>query len=448
MNSMKDHSCENCKCETKPTPWRKYAMATVWLVLGALLLAGYLQAQPALQYDDRVYHPQVRSVQLYKGENELLYPVTGLNEAGTLTLEFDLLGEAPEGFYITAIHCNADWQPSVLMPLEYYDGYPSERMLDYRPAQGTTVQYVHYRSKVPFGGGNFKASGNYLLKVYRDNNPDDLVLTRRLVVTERLVGFTADLGMSQSIGERFRLQQVRFSLMPAFTVNDPNTELRVLVMQNFRWDNAKRFTSPTFNYPDRLEYVFNAENDFAGGNEYRLLDVRSFLGRGLGVQNLVRQAEGWHALGVLEQSRQGNAHLTEADFNGNFFIGQGNLDKDMGAINADYLRMRFRLFLPEPITNGDVYLFGGFTDWRTNPLYRLDYNHNTGHYEAEVLLKQGIYNYHYVVAQPGGQPDEQRLEGSHFETENFYAIVVYYRHLGDRYDRVVGVRFLNYYESQ
>jgi hypothetical protein len=420
----------------------------VWATALALLLAGWLAAQPALQYDDRVYHPQVRSVQLYKGENELLYPVIGLGEAGALTLEFDLLGDTPEDFYITLLHCDESWKPSVLMPMEYYDGYPTERLLDYRPAQGTTTSYIHYRSRIPFANGSFKVSGNYLVKVYRDNNTDDVVLTRRLVVTERLISFTADLGMSQSIGERFKLQQVRFSLYPSFNVTDPNTELRVLAMQNFRWDNAKRFTSPTFNYPDRLEYVFNVDNDFQGGNEYRLLDVRSFLGRGVGVQTLNREADGWRALGVLDRSRQGNAYLTEADFNGNFFIGQGQLDKDMGAINADYLRFKFRLALGEPVTDGDVYVFGGFTDWRINPVYRMQYNSASGSYELDALLKQGIYNYHYVVARPGGRPDEQRLEGSHFETENFYCLLVYYRRMGDRFDRVVGVRFLNYYENQ
>ena len=55
-----------------------------------------------------------------------------------------------------------------------------------------------------------------------------------------------------------------------------------------------------------------------------------------------------------------------------------------------------------------------------------------------MLLKQGAYNYQYVVVTDGGKADVGRLEGNFHETSNEYLVKVYHRPRGTRYDRLVG----------
>ena len=86
-----------------------------------------------------------------------------------------------------------------------------------------------------------------------------------------------------------------------------------------------------------------------------------------------------------------------------------------------------------------VYLFGELTNWQLSPDNRLTYNHSRGAYELRQLLKQGAYSYRYVVANDKtGEVDISHYEGSHFDTENNYMVVVYYKQLGARYERAVG----------
>nr|WP_317170244.1 hypothetical protein [Winogradskyella eckloniae] len=56
-----------------------------------------------------------------------------------------------------------------------------------------------------------------------------------------------------------------------------------------------------------------------------------------------------------------------------------------------------------------------------------------------MLLKQGFYNYKYVlVDKESGAIDEGAISGNFWQTENNYKVLVYYRDLGARFDRLVG----------
>ena len=65
------------------------------------------------------------------------------------------------------------------------------------------------------------------------------------------------------------------------------------------------------------------------------------------------------------------------------------------------------------------------------------YDYTRDIYFAEVELKQGFYDYMFAIEKDGKLKPEY-IEGSSFQTENFYEIFVYLREPGDRYDRVIG----------
>jgi hypothetical protein len=57
-----------------------------------------------------------------------------------------------------------------------------------------------------------------------------------------------------------------------------------------------------------------------------------------------------------------------------------------------------------------------------------------------------VYNYIYVVDNVETHPDETTMEGTHAETENYYTILVYWRRFGGRYDELIALRHVNFYE--
>ena len=105
---------------------------------------------------------------------------------------------------------------------------------------------------------------------------------------------------------------------------------------------------------------------------------------------------------------------------------------------ADYAYVDFILDYPAPLDKGDLYVFGKFTDWKALPEYRLEYDYVRNAYRGRFLLKQGYYNYLYALQKDNGELDIEAIEGSHWETENTYQILVYNRDVGIRYDRLVG----------
>ena len=64
-------------------------------------------------------------------------------------------------------------------------------------------------------------------------------------------------------------------------------------------------------------------------------------------------------------------------------------------------------------------------------------------YEVTILMKQGFYNYQFVTRDQQGNISNHDIDGSHYQTENDYTVLVYYRPFGARYTKVVGVGFGN-----
>jgi hypothetical protein len=405
----------------------------------------------SLQFTDHVYEPNIKTIQFYRGTDPFSYPVLYLGDATRLMLEFDVLQPETarqEDYWIDVVNCDHDWTPTGLLPLEFLDGFSSDRMYDYTPSQNTLIPYIHYRYQFPAEGSQFKLSGNYLLKVYRSGNPEDLILTRRLVVADNKVGVEPSVGQSRMASDRRRMQRVDFNvqLFNAFPgIFDPRNDLKVYILQNFRWDNAASGLQPMFTTPTELQYQFDAANNFEGGNEYRMLDIRSTRFKTQLVQEITNEDSVYRFRLFTDEPRLRNIYFSRQDLNGNFVIEVQEYPN--AAFESDYALVQFSLKLGEPIPDADVYVHGKFNDWRLDSLEnQLSYNAAALRYQGEVLLKQGVYDYHYVVKRRrDGEVDEARLEGSHAETENYYTILVYYKPIGARSSELVGMSHVNFY---
>lgn len=393
-----------------------------------------------LQLIDRVYADNVRTVQLYLVSGPM--PVPALNPPVArlgqeqLMLEFDVLRSGNESLMFRLIHCNHNWMKSVLSDLDFLNEFNAFPVNDFAYSIDTAIPYVHYRAVIPF----VKLPGNYVVVVYRNNNPEDVLLSRRFLVFENRLHFVRQ-GNLIGPGLAAELnQQLNFSLNYSRTeLINPQETVNVTIRQNQRWDNMVQGLKPTFirEHQRELEYrFFTSENLFPAGNEFRFFDLRSLINPGVNVDRVDRTQQPPLVILALDRSRAGDRYARYPDLNGQFVI--SNLDNPQPN-SAQYAMVRFTLRSPQ--LSGEVYLSGALTDWQLAEPFRMKYQQEGGVYQTEVLLKQGWYNYQYIVDARGTQAN--MLEGNHFETENFYEIFVYYRPFQPPADLLIGYYILH-----
>uniref|UniRef100_UPI0035943C1C type IX secretion system plug protein n=1 Tax=Persicitalea sp. TaxID=3100273 RepID=UPI0035943C1C len=224
-----------------------------------------------VRLEDYIYNENIKTVLLYPAADRpddprrLIGPaVIPLGGERPLMLEFDDMTADYRGFRAKLIHCNADWNKSVLNDIEFTYEYNDYPITEFKQSFSTKVPYYHYRFQVP----RLKVSGNYVLVVYSERQRQ-VVFTRRFMIYENKVRIAAQARFSQGIREQRTDQQIDFSLdHKGYQVVSPQTDLKVVIRQNFRWDKAKTGFKPTNVRPfdSVLEYqFFNLENTFPGG---------------------------------------------------------------------------------------------------------------------------------------------------------------------------------------
>jgi hypothetical protein len=97
--------------------------------------------------------------------------------------------------------------------------------------------------------------------------------------------------------------------------------------------------------------------------------------------------------------------------------------------------------------NASVHVFGELTDWTIGEISEMDYNSERKLYSKVLFLKQGFYDYKFVLYDKNSQTiDITRFEGSHQQTRNDYTIYVYYRGNSDHHDRLIGTTIVKSHE--
>lgn len=408
-------------------------------ILFALLFFPLLVFAQKNDFIDKIDDEAIRSLRFYPdifSQNpSLLPPVVALGN--NLLLEFDRLGTETMRYTVKIASCTADWQESQLMESEFLNTFNEFYIQDYESSFNTKIPYVHYR----FWLKDIKASGNYVLRVFDDYGKQ--VICRRFMVYENLVGISSSFGNITGAEQAFRNQQIDFLINHnSLDIPNPMEQIKVVIRQNFRWENAITNLKPTFvkSYQRELVYnYFNMENTFQGGNEFRLFDGRSFQSRGINVDQLVLLPEGNQVRLSTDRNRNGMIYnRIFEDLDGQFYIQK--LESAQHNAEADYGYFLFSLYAEEP-ANGKVILSGAFTDWEISQKYEMEYDNEEKMYKKQLLLKQGYYNYCYVLTDNFYQnADYIFWEGSHQLTKNSYEILVYYRPFGSRNEKLIAYK--------
>lgn len=419
----------------------------LWLiVLSATLLLSPARMFADTQDDimqDQVLDPNIRTVQFSKAYVTSTYPIMQLGTRDMLSLQWDLLNtKRAKNYQFTIIHCDWDWKKSTMMQSDYIDGLFQDYVNAFSFSANTYVKYIHYKIDFPTTSIKPKISGNYILEVYTDD-PEKPVLMKRFYVYGPQVGVTGVAQRSQNVRYRDTKQEVNFNINTRdLIIQDPFNDIRTVVRQNWRTDNQITDLKPTYIRDKSLIYEYTEGNVFDAGNEFRPLDIRDVHYKTFNIRAFIFDSI-YRTVAYPDEDRSYAAYNQITDQDGNYTIASKQ-DTGMDAsTTADYINTQFKL---NPTVGSDdvkdIYVFGALSAWKLDPRFKMSYSSRSG-YECNVLLKQGFYDYQYVVATQDGKIDPSPFEGNHWETENNYTLFVYYHPPGGLTDLLVGLLNLN-----
>jgi hypothetical protein len=411
------------------------------IVLLTALLTGLFQPLQA-QLDA----PNIGTVKLSRLGEQTSFPMINVNSTEGLELHFDDFDNRYKNYYYTFELRNADWSPTILKPFEYLKGYLNVRITTYRNSSIATTRYIHYQASVPDRTCYPNRSGNYLLKVYLNNDTSQVVFTRRMVVVNTLSSVAAQ------VQQPFNADLFRTAQKLSIVVQTDNriqtmgpSDLKVVALQNKNWQSALYLNQPTIYRGNYYEYSDEAFTAIPAGKEFRWIDLRSLRLMSDRMASLENRSDTTTVFVKPDPPRNSQVYIYYNDLNGSFT--SENLEEMNPYWQSDYAWVHFSYFPAgnRPIPGSDLYLFGEFTNFAADNTGKMEFNQDRGAYEKTLFLKQGYYNYLYVTQPSGGHgyPDMSQTEGNYWGTENSYVILVYYRPFGARADECIGYAVLN-----
>src|ERR1700722_11236776 len=413
------------------------------LMILTLLMAGTLRAQTP----DFVYSASIGSPQLFMSGNQQQYPVLRLNSSDKMELHFDDLDGDVKNYYCAMVLCNEDWTPAEVTDFDYIKGFSQVRIDNYTLSSIALTRYTHFQAILPDPNCLPTRSGNYMLKVFLDGDTSKLAFTKRFLVVDTRVPIQSQFMQPQSTELARTFQNIQFRLNTA-AVNPPNPldQIKVDIVQNYRWDNVVRNLKPEFAINNDLQFNNPDFVNFEGGSEWRWVDLQSFRYQSDRIQSVSASKVGTDVIVKPDGDRSGKEYFFYGDFDGNFIL--KTTEQYNPLFQTDYATVHFS-FVPAggaAFDGRDVYLLGRFTGGGLNDSTRMVFNPEKGRYERSFFMKQGYYSYSYVTvdkSDPNMKPTFAQTEGNHEETENNYMILVYYRALGSRTDELVGITRFN-----
>lgn len=410
-----------------------------------LLLSVLLNRSVQAQVDDKIFKPAIRSVKLHVYGDQLAYPIIRLNSGDRLELHFDDLDADVKYYSYTFILCNADWTQAQLSQFDYMKGFSNVRINTYRNSSIALTRYTHYMAEVPDRNTAPTRSGNYLLKVFTNGDTSQVAFTKRFLVVDNRISAGA------TIVQPFNTTYFRTHQKVQFQVNVQNIkptnifqQIKVVLLQNNRWDNAIFNMQPTFIRQNILEYNTENEGLFQGHKEWRWVNLSSFRLQTDRIEKGDYTNKGQTLYVKPEGERNGLRYMYYRDANGMYQL--GNMEQNNPYWQGDYATTWFQFSPPnqQPYPDKEVYLFGELTNYEITVANRMQFNEQTGMYENKQFLKQGLYDYIYLLRdKKTGKLDASVTEGDWWETENNYTILVYYRPLGGRADELVSITQIN-----
>jgi hypothetical protein len=218
--------------------------------------------------------------------------------------------------------------------------------------------------------------------------------------------------------------------------------LRFVILPNHIFTEARTLKQPTFIRQNSFEYSTEPDILFDAGNEWRYVDLRSFRFQSDRILSVDYNATPNKIAVLPGGNRQGSRYVNYIDLNGMYVSEVVDFVNPLWQADYGNVLFTYRPTNNRELNNGDVYLYGAFTNYSISDKYKMTYNENSGMYENTQLLKQGFYNYRYVIVK-NGVLETSTTEGSFSNTENNYILIAYYKSFASRHEEIIGYQTIN-----
>ncbi|MEI6184928.1 MAG: DUF5103 domain-containing protein [Bacteroidota bacterium] len=402
----------------------------------------------AQRFPDAVFLPNIRTAKLFSQNNQESMAIVRLNSTDLLELHFDDVDPTPKNYYYSLELCNADWTPADVNTFDYISGFTQVHLSEFRPSSITQSRYIHYQTLLPNKNCMPTKSGNYMLRVFLDGDTSQVAFTKRMFVVDynkAMISAIVQQPYDNQLNKTHQKLQLSVNTMALNPIN-PQQQIQVVILQNYRWDNAVSNIIPSFIRESMLEYNSEVDCLFPAGREYRWVDLRSYKFSSERIDKIDKEANPNEVYLRADGVRTNMRYIYMVDYNGWYDI---NTTENINPWwQTDYAKVHFSFVPPnnQPFTNRDVYILGDLTGNKLGNSGKMKFNAEKGIYEKTLLLKQGYYFYTYATAPqkvtfPVG--DVSITDGNYWETENEYTVLVYYRSYNGRHDELVALSTVN-----
>jgi len=393
-----------------------------------------------IKCEDAVFEKNIKTVRMHPIEWEQGYPLIEFGSDNILSFNFDQLESNPETYYYMILHCTYDWKSSNLMYFEYATGFEENVIDDYENSHNTFINYTHYNLEIPNRDVELTKSGNYLLIVYvKSGEETKVVITKRFMLFENVLEIEARTDKALLNDYRLHFQKVDFTVYKkGLNIYDPQVELKPVVIQNYQWNTAKYDFPFSFIDNDKIVYEWDDKIIFDAANEYRYFNFNNLELNSERVEHIEFRNPYYYIDLIKDKTEMFTPYASVKDINGSYVIRTKRFkNSDYPEIQSEYAIVSFNLEHKNPISNGDVYIYGDLTNYSLDENSKMLYNIETRCYEKLLFLKQGYYNYRYVLVDKDGKINHSFFEGSHQQTENAYLLFLYYKGMSDNYYRLI-----------
>ena len=269
---------------------------------------------------------KIKTVLLHNIENKLVDPTIQLNSNDKIQLSFDELGTDMNNYTYSFIHCDYEWKKSDLLPSEYIEGFTENYIDNFSFSFNTNIDYVNYKCQFPNESVNFLISGNYILLV-RNESDGEIVIKRKFVVYEKIAQVKAIVKRATFVNNIDSKQEIDFEIFYSnLNVLNPIVEIKDVVQKNDNWNNTKRNIKPSFIGKNYLEYDYDGEINFDGGNEFRDFDISSLRFYSKNIDTIYTKKNNYYNSNVFcvqlieEKNKTNNPYVEKYDLNGKLLI--------------------------------------------------------------------------------------------------------------------------------
>jgi len=387
-------------------------------------------AGPALAPTD----DDIRTIQVYAGSDERSLPVIQLNGGETIRLEFDLMARRGRPLSIYFDHADRSWRRD-LSPSQYLESFQDDDLLRYDSSIGTQIPYVHYSYEFPNDDIRFRLSGNYVLRVTEQGQPDEVLFERPFFIAEDTGGLELSADGVVVSGQRQPSIRPIARYLPPSEIRGNPFGYTTCFLRNGRLPEAKCEDRPRLTDAPALRFELPRDRAFAPVTADYFLDL-STLRIGGAIESIDRSTSPFGVLLEPDFAQFAGSSLGPT-LNGQTVV-RGAQSVQNPDVSSEYVRTTFAFVPPneQPI-GGRLRVAGSFTGMQVDPALEMNFVADRGRYEGHVLLKQGQYEYYYDSTDPALR---RILQQNLPRATNTYTAFVYYEDVSLNTDRLLITR--------